>query len=305
MPGPAGGTGSTHAAGDVVGPSGREGAVGLHRDRGAARDRRAGRRLLARLRRDRPRPRAAEPRAARQARRAAGEDRRLAPRLGGPDDPAAYQAFLREIGYLVPEGPAFTIDTANVDPEIAAIAGPQLVVPVIERPLRPQRRQRPLGLALRRALRHRRHPGAATAARAARLRPGARRRGRRLGPRLPRRRRAARRRRLARRAQLRRRRRTASPSTRRRRRTGLARPRRSSSATSATPTTRGSRCSRHHGLHIELVIDREHRGRRDRPRAASPTCCSRRRSPRSSTARTRSPPSTPRTRSPSTATGSA
>ena len=51
-------------------------------------------------------------------------------RRGQPHDPAAYRAFLEEIGYLVPEGPAFTIETANVDPEIATIPGPQLVVPV-------------------------------------------------------------------------------------------------------------------------------------------------------------------------------
>lgn len=48
----------------------------------------------------------------------------------GHPDPAAYKAMLTEIGYLVPEGPAFSADTANVDPEIASIPGPQLVVPI-------------------------------------------------------------------------------------------------------------------------------------------------------------------------------
>ncbi len=51
-------------------------------------------------------------------------------RAGRPHDPAAYQAFLREIGYLLPEGPDFDIETSGTDPEIATIAGPQLVVPV-------------------------------------------------------------------------------------------------------------------------------------------------------------------------------
>jgi malate synthase len=50
---------------------------------------------------------------------------------GAPADMAAYEAFLRDIGYLLPEGPDFTVSTDNVDPEIAHIAGPQLVVPVM------------------------------------------------------------------------------------------------------------------------------------------------------------------------------
>jgi malate synthase len=45
-------------------------------------------------------------------------------------DLAAYKAFLAEIGYVVPEGPDFTIDIDNVDEEISHVAGPQLVVPV-------------------------------------------------------------------------------------------------------------------------------------------------------------------------------
>ncbi|HQY43938.1 MAG TPA: malate synthase G [Paracoccaceae bacterium] len=47
-----------------------------------------------------------------------------------PHDHYAYRAFLEDIGYLLPEGPDFQIDTANVDPEIAKVAGPQLVVPI-------------------------------------------------------------------------------------------------------------------------------------------------------------------------------
>jgi malate synthase len=50
---------------------------------------------------------------------------------GKPHDAAAYQAFLREIGYLVPEPGDFQIGTQNVDAEIATMAGPQLVVPIL------------------------------------------------------------------------------------------------------------------------------------------------------------------------------
>ena len=49
---------------------------------------------------------------------------------GAPSDMEDYKRFLREIGYLVAEGPDFSVATTNVDPEISAIAGPQLVVPV-------------------------------------------------------------------------------------------------------------------------------------------------------------------------------
>jgi malate synthase len=51
-------------------------------------------------------------------------------RKGQAIDARAYRSFLEEIGYLLPEGPDFTVETENVDPEIALIPGPQLVVPV-------------------------------------------------------------------------------------------------------------------------------------------------------------------------------
>ena len=52
-------------------------------------------------------------------------------REGQAHDAAAYQAFLREIGYLVAEPAPFRIGTKNVDAEIATMAGPQLVVPAL------------------------------------------------------------------------------------------------------------------------------------------------------------------------------
>ncbi|QIZ81122.1 malate synthase G [Thalassovita gelatinovora] len=55
----------------------------------------------------------------------------LSARKGQTWDNNAYQAFLRDIGYLVPQGEDFEITTAEADDEIARIAGPQLVVPVM------------------------------------------------------------------------------------------------------------------------------------------------------------------------------
>jgi malate synthase len=52
-------------------------------------------------------------------------------RTGQPIDQAEYQAFLRDIGYLVAEPAPFAIAPSGVDPEIATSAGPQLVVPIL------------------------------------------------------------------------------------------------------------------------------------------------------------------------------
>ncbi|MFV8833697.1 malate synthase G [Aquisalimonas sp.] len=51
-------------------------------------------------------------------------------RKGQAHDHAAYKQFLKDIGYLLPEGDEFKVTTENVDPEIAEVAGPQLVVPI-------------------------------------------------------------------------------------------------------------------------------------------------------------------------------
>ncbi|MEM8924407.1 MAG: malate synthase G [Actinomycetota bacterium] len=51
-------------------------------------------------------------------------------RVGQEHDPVAYRSFLEDLGYLVPEGPDFEIEVDHIDPEIASVPGPQLVVPV-------------------------------------------------------------------------------------------------------------------------------------------------------------------------------
>jgi malate synthase len=52
-------------------------------------------------------------------------------RQGVAHNAAEYKTFLQEIGYLVAEGEAFSATTENVEPEIAKMAGPQLVVPIM------------------------------------------------------------------------------------------------------------------------------------------------------------------------------
>lgn len=52
-------------------------------------------------------------------------------RRGKPINGEEYERFLRQLGYLVDEPAPFTIGTRNLDPEIATLAGPQLVVPIL------------------------------------------------------------------------------------------------------------------------------------------------------------------------------
>ena len=103
-------------------------------------------------------------------------------RRGQTHDPAAYRAFLEEIGYLVPEGADFTIDTAGVDPGIRHDTGAAAGGAGDERALRAECGECPLGLALRCALRDRRDGRSAPGGR---VRHGSGRPGDRLGPGIP------------------------------------------------------------------------------------------------------------------------
>ncbi|MEM7215483.1 MAG: malate synthase G [Pseudomonadota bacterium] len=61
----------------------------------------------------------------------AGLDQWYSDHNGSEYDLEEYKTFLKEIGYLIPEGGRFSVETENVDPEIAMVAGPQLVVPIM------------------------------------------------------------------------------------------------------------------------------------------------------------------------------
>ena len=129
---------------------------------------------------------------------------------GAPRDIAAARAFLADIGYLVAGGAGLRGDDGRRRPRDRRDLRAAARGAGDERALRAERGQRPLGLALRRALRHRRDPGDRGPCARRRLQPGARRRGDRLGADVPRRGGAARRRLVGGRRRHRGRRRTAA-----------------------------------------------------------------------------------------------
>ena len=226
---------------------------------------------------------------------------------GRPIDLDAYLEFLRGIGYLLPEPADFSIGTGNVDPEIATIAGPQLVVPVTNARYALNAANARWGSlydalygtdaipedgGATRGPGYNKIRGARVVAKAREVldQAGAARARQppdaiRLSARGP--------------AGLR------STADRTIVPTGLARSGAVRRLSRAMPANRQHVLLKHNGLHIEIVIDRDHPIGTGRCGRRCRRACWKRRSPRSRTARIRSPRSMPMTRSRPTATGSA
>ena len=145
---------------------------------------------------DRPRPRAEEPRAARQARGAAGPDRPWHRDNGAPSDLEAYKNFLQRDRLSLAGRPGLPGRDRQCRSRDRGGRRPAARRSRDERALCAERRQCALGLALRRALRHRRDPRDRRRREGRGYNPEARRQGHRLGEEFPRRSRAARRRQL-------------------------------------------------------------------------------------------------------------